>query len=301
MAVRRRDVRRSATPGRRRTRPGRPGRAAPLGRPAGAGREGGRAARRRARTRRCRRRRRAGTTSPARTTSRRPSPPCSCSSRSSTWSSTRWAVRYHGASELDRLRTGAGRRHRVLGGALRGRPAAAATSAMRSGNGMIVAVMGTSVTRRVSRPVDQARCQSQARRVAGMSARPSPSGTTPSTWWMLVAWYSNAERRAGHVEPPDPRPRLADQLDGPVPGRLEVGHPRPQRQRVVLPQRLDVTDLEPGPLHRADAVADVDELAVGEHVAADERARARPASRRREEMAWLSSRPRGRSAAWSWP
>ena len=45
-----------------------------------------------------------------------------------------------------------------------------------------------------------------------------------------------------------------------------------QRPGVVLAQRLDVADLEAGPLHRQHRLADVDQLAVGEDVPADERA-----------------------------
>ncbi len=42
----------------------------------------------------------------------------------------------------------------------------------------------------------------------------------------------------GRVQPPDPRPCRADLGDGLLPVRLEVGHPRPERQRVVLPQGM---------------------------------------------------------------
>ncbi len=47
-------------------------------------------------------------------------------------------------------------------------------------------------------------------------------------------------------------------------------------QRVVLAQRFDVAHLEAGLLHGEDDPADVDELAVGEHVAADEGATIEP-------------------------
>ena len=65
--------------------------------------------------------------------------------------------------------------------------------------------------------------------------------------------------------------RGADEGDGVVPVGLQVGDPAAQRPGVVLAQRLDVAHLEAGPLHRQHALADVDQLAVGEHVAADER------------------------------
>ena len=49
---------------------------------------------------------------------------------------------------------------------------------------------------------------------------------------------------------------------------------------VVLAQRLDVADLEPGALGRVDDRGDVDQLAVGEHVPADEACAGRAGSRR---------------------
>ena len=52
---------------------------------------------------------------------------------------------------------------------------------------------------------------------------------------------------------------------------LEVSHPGTQRAGVVLAQRLRVAHLEAGPLHRQHRVADIDQFAVGEHVAPDER------------------------------
>ncbi len=92
-----------------------------------------------------------------------------------------------------------------------------------------------------------------------------------------------ADGRAGHVEPPDLGPRHADQSTARSQSRLEVGDPAAQRARVVLAERLDVAHLEPGALHRQHhGVAHVDQLAVGEHVAADERraAERRSADRR---------------------
>ena len=109
---------------------------------------------------------------------------------------------------------------------------------------------------------------------ASAASRSSPSalGTTPRTWWTLSR------------PPRSRRPRRPCRGARPAPGAsptsstgashsaLEVGDPRPQRPGVVLAKRLDVADLEPGPLHRQHGLADVDQLAVGEHVAADERA-----------------------------
>ena len=62
-------------------------------------------------------------------------------------------------------------------------------------------------------------------------------------------------------------PTRADRL---VPVRLEVGHPAVQGPGVVLPEGLDVADLEPAPLHGPDHLGHVSQLAVGEDVAADE-------------------------------
>src|SRR5204862_4946109 len=58
------------------------------------------------------------------------------------------------------------------------------------------------------------------------------------------------ERRRGHVEPPDAGPGAAGVGHARVPVRLEVRDPRPQGERVVLPQRLHVPSLEPGALDR---------------------------------------------------
>ena len=89
-----------------------------------------------------------------------------------------------------------------------------------------------------------------------------------------------ADGRGRHVEPPDVGPGPADQGHRLVPVRLQVGHPAAQGPGVVLAQRLDVADLEAGPLHGQHHLADVEELAVGEDVAADEGPRRRAASRR---------------------
>ena len=71
---------------------------------------------------------------------------------------------------------------------------------------------------------------------------------------------------------------------------------RAQRPGVVLAQRLDVTHLEAGPLHRQHALADVDQLAVGNTYRPmnDVRPSRDPPT---ELMAWLSSRPHGSRAA----
>src|SRR5262249_56359987 len=72
-----------------------------------------------------------------------------------------------------------------------------------------------------------------------------------------------------------------------VPVRLEVRHPRPQRERVVLAQRLYVARLEAGALDRRDHAADLVELAVGEDVPVDEATarEPRPPLRRRSRHA----------------
>ena len=57
--------------------------------------------------------------------------------------------------------------------------------------------------------------------------------------------------RAEHVEAPDALSLLADLGDGCVAAGGEVGDPAPQRERVVLAQRLDVADLEAAGLERA--------------------------------------------------
>ena len=77
-----------------------------------------------------------------------------------------------------------------------------------------------------------------------------------------------------------PRPHLRDGLVPPV---LEVAHPRPQREPVVLAQALDVTNLEARALHRRDDAPELVQLAVGEDVAVDEAVRleARAAAVRR--------------------
>src|SRR5579875_1983931 len=82
-------------------------------------------------------------------------------------------------------------------------------------------------------------------------------------------------RRAGHVELPGPGALAADEADGAIPGGAEVVDPVAQRERVVLAQRLDVTDLERLMLHRPDDPRERLKLAVGEDVARDERARVR--------------------------
>ena len=78
------------------------------------------------------------------------------------------------------------------------------------------------------------------------------------------------ECRGGEVEPPHARSSGADEPEGVVPGSIEVGDPCLERPDVVFAQRLDVVNFEPGRFHRQRDLADVDQLTVGEHVAADE-------------------------------
>ena len=58
-------------------------------------------------------------------------------------------------------------------------------------------------------------------------------------------------RRREQVQLPDALALGADQSDRPVTIRPEVGQPAPQRERVVVAQRLDVADLETDALQRA--------------------------------------------------
>src|ERR1700676_2877844 len=55
--------------------------------------------------------------------------------------------------------------------------------------------------------------------------------------------------RGRHVQPPDRRSARPDQGPRFLPVLLQVGHPPVQGPRVVLPKRLDVSDLEAGALH----------------------------------------------------
>ncbi len=82
--------------------------------------------------------------------------------------------------------------------------------------------------------------------------------------------------RRRHVQQPDTGSSHPDFGHGRVPVLLEVRHPGPQRLGVVLTKGFDVAHLEAGLLHGQDDLAHVDELAIGEHVAADERSGADP-------------------------
>ncbi len=81
------------------------------------------------------------------------------------------------------------------------------------------------------------------------------------------------DRARRHVQPPHPGPPLPDGRDRGRPPGLQVGHPRAQGAAVVLAQRFDVAHLEAGGLHAQDRATDVEQLAIGEHVASEERAR----------------------------
>ncbi len=104
-----------------------------------------------------------------------------------------------------------------------------------------------------------------------MPLDPPAAWTTPRTWWTLIPPSANPTAEPAMYSRQHAGAGLTDEPDRLLPVRLQVGDPRPQRAGVVLAQRLDVADLEAGSLHRQDGVADVDELTVGEHVAADER------------------------------
>ena len=84
-----------------------------------------------------------------------------------------------------------------------------------------------------------------------MPLRP-PFAFTASTWWIWLLPSSNVIARRGHVEPPHPGPASPDQRAPRRPSRASrFADPRPQRQRVVLAQALDVAHLEARPLDRA--------------------------------------------------
>src|SRR3546814_247903 len=103
-----------------------------------------------------------------------------------------------------------------------------------------------------------------------MPLAPSAPAATPRTWWT--------------ASPPSSKPTAEAAMYSrhtrarPAPTRSTASSQRASRlathwrsgPRVVLAQRLDVAHLEPGVLHRPDRVADVQQLAVGEHVAAHE-------------------------------
>ena len=113
--------------------------------------------------------------------------------------------------------------------------------------------------------------QIQSARVSGMAASPVGVGTTPSTWCRLTppsvkptadpAMYRRQMRACGSSAAATASSQLSSRF----------AHPRLERAGVVLAERLDVADLEAVALHRQHGVADVHQLAVGEHVASDER------------------------------
>ena len=79
--------------------------------------------------------------------------------------------------------------------------------------------------------------------------------------------------------------------DGFVPVRLEVGHPVPQRPRVMLAQRLDMAYFESALLQHRHDHPDLVQLAIGKHIAVHEAAvdlRRRYANRLR----WRHDAPR---------
>ena len=92
---------------------------------------------------------------------------------------------------------------------------------------------------------------------------PRPGGSALRPASKLIA-------EAGHVEPPDAGAARTDIGDRGVPVRLEVAHPLPEREVVVLAQALDVPHLEARSLHLRNHRADLVQFAVGEHVAVDE-------------------------------
>ncbi len=76
--------------------------------------------------------------------------------------------------------------------------------------------------------------------------------------------------RSEDVQPPHPGPNRADEGDGLVPTGIQVVDPAPQREGIVLPQRLHVADLQVDGLHGRHHGGDVLQLPVGEHVAGRE-------------------------------
>ncbi len=80
----------------------------------------------------------------------------------------------------------------------------------------------------------------------------------------------------GEVQAPDARPTQGRQLHRLVPVAVQAFDPRPAREGVVPAQGLDVAHLEPRPLQDVDVARQRLELAVGEDVPGEERARVRP-------------------------
>jgi hypothetical protein len=85
-----------------------------------------------------------------------------------------------------------------------------------------------------------------------------------------------AERACGQVQAPDAGALGPDVGDRLRPVLVEVRQPAPQREDVVLAQRLDVARLEPGALQRGHDVRKRRELAVGKDEAVDEALLAAP-------------------------
>ncbi len=97
-----------------------------------------------------------------------------------------------------------------------------------------------------------------------------PSGALGQHLRDLETPRLEGQRSARHVQAPDPRPALSDLRYGEVPRGLEIGNPCPERQGVVLSERLHVTGLEPRALHGGDHYAHLVQLGVGEDVAVGE-------------------------------
>lgn len=112
--------------------------------------------------------------------------------------------------------------------------------------------------------------QFQVRARSGIPEVPDCGVFTASTWLTPIWLRSKASAEARHVQAPDAGPSVAGELHRPLPVRLQVGHPAPQGQRVVLADRLHVPHLEAGAFELGDGGADRRQFAVGEHVGVDE-------------------------------
>src|ERR1043165_4950146 len=111
--------------------------------------------------------------------------------------------------------------------------------------------------------------------VPGTGPQEHPGGTRPGGPYgedLVDAEPVAFEREGsgGHVQPPDAGAPGAGELLGPRPVGLQTGHPLPQGQRVVLPDRLDVTHLEPGPFELGEGGAGGREFAVRKDIRVDE-------------------------------
>ena len=96
------------------------------------------------------------------------------------------------------------------------------------------------------------------------------SGFTDATWWIWIRLSPMPSSRRGEVQPPHPGPAGAHERDRFIPPSIEVGQPRGDGRRVVVPEALHVTGLEPRALDRRHDRADLVEVGIGEHIAVEE-------------------------------